>query len=403
MQFVSSVVKHVEKLDRSFTSPAHFLRLAYSINEKTGLVSLPIRLEEFNNFFWQAARLEEVKVVDDWWGIVPADVQERMSEFLQFALHKKHFTVKKKREAAKQFKQAAVKPKIAPQKKIIALQQLAQPLTDHQLYDSMLESAGEELKRYEDRLGGENIMTAIEKLKKDNKNQAIISLREHALECGVELDDLWLVWRWELRQRDLEYYAKAEIQQAMYREAEDRRIQVGSDGPFVKLRSPQDIYWLAIFLHSHLGVNEHPAFYRSVAKYDVQDRFMIDYDIILETDGRGKREKSVELMQSVIKVLQELDVTFDLRFTGSINLQAIILSPLHTEKSPRPPLIKGEKADDELTQPPRQPALVESIRNQLATTMREPELVKILKHDEFILLNHSLNEFTGKPCVPVAI
>jgi hypothetical protein len=190
----------------------------------------------------------------------------------------------------------------------------------------------------------------------------------------------------------------------MYQEGEERRIQVGSDGPFVKLRSPQDIYWLAIFLHSHLGVNEHPAFYRSVAKYDAQDhRFMLDYDIVLETDGRGNHEKSVESMQSVVQVLQELGVTFDLRFTGSVNLQAIIPPPPDTEKSPRPPLIKGEKADDELTQTPQQSVLVESIRNQLATTTREPELVKIFQHDELILLTDSLNEFTGKPCAPVAI
>ena len=409
MQFVGSVVKHAEKLDRSFTSPAHFLRLAYSINEKTGLVSLPVRLEEFNNFFWQEARLEEVKVVDDWWGMVPADAQERMGEFLKFALHQKHFTAKQKREAAKQFRKAAVKPKIAPQKKIIALQQLAQPLTDHQLYDSILESAGEILQQYEDKLGQNNMMTAIERLKvvhevtterseQTNENQAVISLREHALECGVELDDLWLLWRWELRKSDLEHYSKMEVQQAMYNESENRRLQIGSDGPFVKLRSPQDIYWLAIFLHSHLGGNEHPAFYRSVAQYDVEDnRFMVDYDIVLETDGRGNHEKSVELMKSVVEVLQESDVKFDLRFTGSVNLQAVIPS-LRLPKSQR-----LRKSNGKPTQPPQQSVLVESIRKQLATTMREPELVKILKHDELILLTHSLNEFTGKPCVPVTM
>jgi hypothetical protein len=464
MQFVGSVVKHSEKLDRSFTSPAHFLRLAYSINEKTGLVSLPVRLEEFDNFFWQDAKLEEVKVIDDWWGTAPADAQERMSEFLKFALHlpvprtarqagQKQFTVKK-REAAQQFQKADVKLRIEPnnpltpsplipltttplppfgqpplspfikgegdwgrgvvgkgdKKKIVALQQMTQPLTDHQLYDSMLESAGEELKQYEDKLGQKNIMTAIERLKQIDRNQAIISLQEYALEHSVELNDLWLVWRWELRKHDLEYYAKFEIQKAMYDEAQNRRIQVGSDGPFVRLRAPQDIYWLAIFLHSHLDGNEHPAFYRSVAKYvrfaqqftrklPAQDRFMIDYDIVLETDGRGNHQKSAELMESVVKVLQELNITFDLRFTGNVNLQAVIPSPPHTEKSPRPPLIKGERADDEPT--PQQSVLVESIRERLATTMREPELVKILKHDEFILLTHSLNEFTGKPCVSI--
>ena len=403
MQFVGTVVKQAQKLDRSFTSPAHFLRLAYSINEKTGLVSLPIRLEEFDNFFWQEAKLEEVKVIDDWWGLVPADAQERMSKFLKFALHQKQFTAKKKKEIAKQFLKIDVKPKIDPQKEIVALQQLAQSLTDHQLYDSMLESAGEDLRKYQDKLGQKNIMTAIEHLKETAENQAIISLREHALKHDIELNDIWLVWRWELRKNDLEYYAKAEIQELMYHEAENRRIQVGSDGPFVKLRSPQDIYWLAIFLHSHLGGNEHPAFYRSVAKYDVQDRFMIDYDIIMETDGKGNHQKSVELMKSVVSALQELDLTFNLRGTGGINLQAVIPSPSHNEKSPQLPLIKGEKAGDEFNQPPQQSVLVESIKKQLATTMREPELVKIFKHDELILLTHSLNEFTGKLCAPVTI
>ena len=346
MQFVGKVVKHSEKLDRSFTSSAHFLRLAYSINEKTGLVSLPVKLDEFDYFSWQEARIEEVKVVNNWWGRVPADAQERISEFLQFALQKKQFTVKQRREAAKQFRKAAVKPKIDPKKKIVALQQLTQPLTDHQLYDSMLESAGELLIQYEDKSRHPNIIAAIEDLKQSNENQAIISLQEYAQEHGVELDDLWLVWRWELRQHDLAHYAKTENQQAMYEEAQNRKIQVGSDGPFVQLRLPQDIYWLAIFLHSHLGGSEHPAFYRSVASYDAQDRFMIDYDIVLETDGRGNHEKAVELMKLAVKVLRELNLTFDLRSTGGVNLQAIIPSPLNMEKSPQPPLIKRENPID---------------------------------------------------------
>jgi hypothetical protein len=410
MQFVSKIVKHAEKLDRSFTSSAHFLRLAYSINEKTGLVSLPIKLEEFDYFSWQEARLEEVKVVDNWWGKVPADAQERMGEFLKFALQKKQFTVKQKREIAKKFRKTAVKPKIDPQKKIAALQQLAQPITDHQLYDSMLEAAGENLKQYEDKLSQKNIMTALEHLKRDNENQAIANLREYALEYDVELDDLRLVWRWELRQHDLEHYAKMEIQQAIYHETQNRRIQAGSDGPFVQFRSPQDIYWLAIFLHSNLDTNEHPAFYRSVARYDAQNRFMIDYDIILEADGNGKHQKSVELMESVIKILRELNLTFDLRAAGGVNLQAIIPSKPSTEKSHRFSLIgeidsevKWNKVGDDPTQPPPQSAFVESIRERLTTKMREPELVKIFKSDEFVLMTHSLNELTGKPCAPITM
>ncbi len=391
MQFVSGVVKQAQKLDRSFTNPGHFLRLAYSINESTGLVSLPIRLEEFDNFFWQDAKIENVKVVEDWWGVVPVDAQERMGKFLKFALHQKSFTAKK-REAAKQFRKVAVKPKAEPQQQMVALQQLAQPLTDHQLYDHILESAKEALNWYETHRSEPRFMDAIEQLKQQDEHQAVMSLREHALKYEIELNDLWLAWRWELRKPDLEYYARADIQEAMYNTAQRRRVQVGSDGPFVKLQSPEDIYWLAIFLHSRLGRNEHPAFYCSTAKYDADDRFMVDYDIVLETDGRGSRQKSAELMESVLTVLQQLGVTFTLQFTGSVNMQAIISSAVKTVEPDGDPML-----------PPQQSTIVESIGKQLANTLREPEWVKILKHDDLILLMYSLNEFTGEPCVPIKI
>jgi hypothetical protein len=51
-----------ERLDRSFRRGAHFLRMPYALHERTGLVSLPLTLEEYDAFDPEMARPENVTV-----------------------------------------------------------------------------------------------------------------------------------------------------------------------------------------------------------------------------------------------------------------------------------------------------------------------------------------------------
>lgn len=53
-------------MDGSFTSPGHFLRMAYSLNENTGLVSVPIAQEEYDEFHLEMAEARRVVPRDDW-------------------------------------------------------------------------------------------------------------------------------------------------------------------------------------------------------------------------------------------------------------------------------------------------------------------------------------------------
>jgi hypothetical protein len=53
-------------VDGSFTSDDHFLRLPYSLNEVTGLVSLPLRMEQYDGFEPCMAERYEVHV-EEWW------------------------------------------------------------------------------------------------------------------------------------------------------------------------------------------------------------------------------------------------------------------------------------------------------------------------------------------------
>ncbi len=50
------------RLDLSFQFPQHFLRMPYALHERTGLVSLPLTLNEFDDFTPEQARPEVVTV-----------------------------------------------------------------------------------------------------------------------------------------------------------------------------------------------------------------------------------------------------------------------------------------------------------------------------------------------------
>lgn len=69
-------------VDDSFcSSSGHFLRLPYSLNEHTGLVSLPLTREQFDVFEPGIAECGNVQV-DDGWFQLPENAHERMERFL---------------------------------------------------------------------------------------------------------------------------------------------------------------------------------------------------------------------------------------------------------------------------------------------------------------------------------
>ena len=70
-------------LDTSFSGPSsHFLRMPYSLNERTGLVSLPLMRDEFDVFEPSMAELQNVDEIKAEWFALPEDAQERMERFL---------------------------------------------------------------------------------------------------------------------------------------------------------------------------------------------------------------------------------------------------------------------------------------------------------------------------------
>ena len=75
-------------LDTSFHMPHHFLRLAYSVNENTGLVSLPFNASDYDGFDPSQAHPKNVRPLPDWWAI-PKNSSKRMEDFIRSVMRGK--------------------------------------------------------------------------------------------------------------------------------------------------------------------------------------------------------------------------------------------------------------------------------------------------------------------------
>jgi hypothetical protein len=83
-QFVSSRSK-ANHVDGSFTSFGHFYRMPYSLNENTGLVSLPLRSEQYNDFTPSMAEAHRVQIDEEWFKEPDDNARAAIAEMLQDA------------------------------------------------------------------------------------------------------------------------------------------------------------------------------------------------------------------------------------------------------------------------------------------------------------------------------
>ena len=70
-------------IDGSFTSTDHFFRLPYSLNENTGLVSLPLRREQYDDFTPSMAEVSNVQVDDGWFQEPDEKAKEALAAVLR--------------------------------------------------------------------------------------------------------------------------------------------------------------------------------------------------------------------------------------------------------------------------------------------------------------------------------
>ena len=265
--FFKNYIKGPGMLDGSFRRPNHFLRMPYSLNENTGLVSVPIDVEDYDRFSWKHADPETVEVIEDWWNI-PDDAPERTESLIDMVISQR--------------------TSIALRSDINTKIKRDMPQDDHDVISSVVrmgmiktgENAIDRAAKFSD-----SEKAALDELLAVTANDESADQRQLiriiAQKHGINRDDLQVLWRWSDRLDISTYYSRGDVQEAIYDYAKGRYVCLkGIDGCFT-LENPSDIYALAGYAISE-GIN--PVFRCSSAKYDPDDGRMISCDAIIQVD-----------------------------------------------------------------------------------------------------------------------
>ncbi|MFC1714983.1 hypothetical protein ACFL6S_15045 [Candidatus Poribacteria bacterium] len=331
------VMRHMGRpglLDGPNWKPEHFLRLAYSIHELGGKVSMPIEPEEFDSFNPEKARIENAVVMGNWW-CIPEDAAERGREFVERVLqnYPRLVTGIGKPKSEHKWKAPAVPRKL---RQIFGAGWYAKALAGGQ---QLLPSAAGDLSARvgEKTLSGE-MVRAMDMLGRWKSSGMKIDLKAAADVFQVDVVELQHQWRSrsgdDEHSMDLmgvhvdpayhyEYYSRNEIQEAFYHYAAGRCFPVqGAKGHF-RLQEPSDIPPLAAFFASSNA--KWRGFECTRGIYDPLEDQLVACDIGMVIDfSRSDYVSAVELAQALMTVLQKYDVFCFAKFDGNEALEIVI-------------------------------------------------------------------------------
>ena len=303
--FFVDKIKEPKFIDRSFRNSNHFLRLAYSLNENTGLASVPIEIDEYDRFSWQSAYPESVIVLEDWWNI-PEDASERTEQLIEFVLDKKR---------------TFAMPMIENTRIQQELTQCRPDIIGKNTQIGMVNAGEEIIKRFTELSSLINLEDILNELRATITQSDIEqrqTIKTLAQKHGVSKEKLVLLWRWSSNSRALEYYTRKDVQEFIYSYALNRCISLGNSDEYFVIEEPSVIYPLIAYVVSE-GMP--PVFRCTNAKYDPEDERMIACDVLInitQTDD-----------------ISALDVPCFALYAGDSSLKIVIpFETLNIEPSP---------------------------------------------------------------------
>ncbi len=390
---VKKRLKEPRYLDTSFHMPNHFLRLAYSVNENTGLVSLPFDVSDYDRFDPSQANPKNVRPLPGWWSF-PKGAQRQMEDFIRsvmrgnIALSSRAVGVELPAAPSAGWQ---VDQKVVRQARARKRQEARQFLPNEGFYDRMV------------RFGQDMIDLREFLLLEDRASKLALRTAKHLHSMGQEHDlsaiarkfdvdeaDLKMLWNWEQKERTFRYYAQDEIKQAIYELAERRKIRVGNEDKLVFLQEPADLMPLIVYAHliSERSRDEYPAIYSTNSLYERTGEIPISCDLKIEFSTRNEEE----ILQAVTPVLSLLDgfgITYFMFFDGVRTPNVIIPYAAFPEKSK----LASIAHDNALAR----------LAPHLKRAMRVPGAACTLVRDYHALsiMPYSIHPQTGLACIPV--
>lgn len=390
---VKKCLKEPRYLDTSFHMPHHFLRLAYSVNENTGLVSLPFEVRDYDRFNPSQADPKNVRPLPGWWSF-PKDAERRMEDFIKsvmrgnIALSSKAVAVKLPVEPSAGWQ---VNQKVVRQARQRKRQALREFLPNEGFYDRMV------------RLGQDMIDLREFLLLEDRSSKMALRTVKHLHAMGQEYDlnaiarkfdvdeaDLKLLWDWEQKERAFRYYAQDEIKQAIFELAERRKIRVGNEDKLVFLQEPADLMPLIVYAHliSKKARDEYPAIYSTNSLYERTGEIPISCDLKIEFRTRND-DDILEAATPVLSLLAGFEITYFMFFDGVRGPDVIVPYEAFPERSK----LASVAHDNTLAR----------ISPHLKRAMRVPGATCTLVRDQHALslMPYSIHPQTGLACIPL--
>jgi len=394
-EMVKKKLKEPRYLDTSFHMYDHFLRLAYSVNENTGLVSLPFDVSGYDRFDPSKAEPKNVSPIHNWWSF-PKNAPARMQEFIKFvmrgqiALSPKAVSIQTI-EVPEEGKWQ-VDRKIVRQARMRKRQAAREFLPNEGFYDRMLR-IGQDIIDLRDflLLEDRDSKIALRTLKHHHRTGQPINLSSIAGKFNVDEEDLALLWKWDMMEREFRYYARDDIKQAIYAHAERRKIRVGNEDKLVFLQEPADVLPLIVYAHlsSARAQDKYPAIYFSNSKYERTGKIPIACDLKIEFSTKNDDENILEAATPVLSLLSGFKITFFLLFDG-VRAPSVMIP---YEAFPKVGKLASIRHDNTLSQ--LAPHLKRSMRMPGATC-------RIIKDPHALsLMPYSIHPQTGLACVPV--
>jgi hypothetical protein len=404
IQILDYASKHVRgraHLDMSFRSMHHFLRLAYSINEQAGKVSVPIDPDQYDRFNpREYAEIENVKIMRDWW-TVPEDAPDRTSEMISFVLERKRIFIPKriKKPVSKQFKQLPMQVLIAAgaQARAEALKKLQMP------YEQMLKTGQQLFQRRDDLMERPNVREALEMLKAIHEKTGVVSTQEAASKHDFDPEDMWFLWRWVLREYIFDYYARDDVQEAMFLHSIDRKVRLGSEDTEVDLVDPGDILPLAAYIHETQGGVDYPTFYCTNTKRDATTADTIGCDVAVRIDGNGDGAAADRMTRWAISLLRQAGADFAVfigaeghggRPAGEYDRFVMTTRYVIIPSEALPGMPRDEVGFARV---------IDTMERHLKNALPRSEGISVLPMGEYIPLFYSVNETSGLANIPATM
>jgi hypothetical protein len=320
-EIVKSKIKQPRYLDTSFHIKEHFLRLAYSLNETTGLVSLPIDVHRYDSFQPSEANPSMVNTLNGWWSI-PKDAPRRMEEFIHAVLRQP--VIISPRRAAIPWKDERLATHPRKKKKPLLIPESL--LTNEALYEHMV-TVGQDRIDWREflLLEVQDVKRALRTLRRLQQNDNTVDIPQVANFFAVDEADLTFLWRWEKNERIFRYYGSDEIRQAIYELNQSRKIRVGLEQRAVTLREPMDVLPLAVYAHFDAKQRtKYPAFYCTASKFNRDGRVPISCDVYIYFTTKHPHENSFEAAQPVVAMLSGTGITFFIYYDGRAGPNIVI-------------------------------------------------------------------------------